>query len=53
LPTTGTFDDATLDQIQQQQHKIEINNVSTKSSNKIDIIETKLDSGVYKFETKW
>jgi hypothetical protein len=52
LPTTGTSDDATLDQIPLKQHKIEVRNVSTKSPDKINAIEMQLGSGVYEFETK-
>jgi hypothetical protein len=53
LPTTGTSEDATLDQIPLKQHKIELRNISTNSPNKINTIEMQLGSGIYEFETKW
>jgi hypothetical protein len=53
LPTTGTSDEITLDQIPLKQHKIDVLNVTTNSHNKINTIEIQLGSGVYNFETKW
>jgi hypothetical protein len=53
LPTTGTPDDITLDQIPLKQHKIKFLYTDPQLKHKINTINLQLPSGTYDFETKW